>query len=484
MKFKSTLPLLLLMIGLCASSVRSQITYPRGSMTSPTTVAALPATGNSNLLYDVRDGNPDCSTGGGSTRIVCHWTGAAYEKVAAGSVLAASNFVSGLTSTATAAGTTTLTVASKYFQVFTGSTTQTVTLPVVTTLPQVGFSFAILNDSSGALTVNSSGGNLVQTVAAGARVTVTCKLLTGTTAASWDVAYLPATFGISNSAGANVVPKSDGTNLVAGRATDAGSGDQYLIEVDTGSFDVTTTGATSGFSVGGSTATITAATAINLDSKGGVTTIGDVGGTGNSTKITIDDGTQEVSVSSGVPFITLGNGRVTSGGGFWLGQLGKDIASTGVPAASVFVGNAANNSSQITGTFTRDNVTTLQDITQTLIGRAASVDVSSSPAASIGATNIQVNGGIAPSGLYRLTYHLQVSVAGTSGTCTTTIGWTDTAARTSVSGAITFGTLAAAVTGSLIIKADGATQITYLTTVTAAVGSPEYTLRISLERLQ
>lgn len=99
------------------------------------------------------------------------------------------NFISGLASTATAAGTTTLTVASKRVQVFTGSATQTITLPVVTTLLQVGFSFDIQNDSTGALTVNSSGGNLVQTMAPGTRATFTCKLLTGTDAASWNVTY-------------------------------------------------------------------------------------------------------------------------------------------------------------------------------------------------------------------------------------------------------------------------------------------------------
>lgn len=135
----------------------------------------------------------------------------------------ASNVSPGLLSTATAAGTTVLTVASKGIQVFTGSTTQTVTLPVVTTLPQIGFGFVVQNDSSGAVTVNSSGGNAVQVMAAGTRATFTCKLLTGTTAASWNVSYLPATFGVTNSAGANVVPKSDGTNLVASQITDDGT---------------------------------------------------------------------------------------------------------------------------------------------------------------------------------------------------------------------------------------------------------------------
>lgn len=72
-------------------------------------------------------------------------------------------------STATAAGTTTLSVSSATLgakmQRFSGSTTQTCVLPVVTTLAN-GFEFVIVNDSTGAVTVNSSGGNTVTTLAA------------------------------------------------------------------------------------------------------------------------------------------------------------------------------------------------------------------------------------------------------------------------------------------------------------------------------
>lgn len=99
----------------------------------------------------------------------------------------------GYTTTATAAGTTTLTVASTTNQYFTGVTTQTVTLPVVTTLPALGFPFRIVNLSSGTVTVNSSGGNLVATVTANQQVDLTCILLTGTAAASWNVEYSGAT---------------------------------------------------------------------------------------------------------------------------------------------------------------------------------------------------------------------------------------------------------------------------------------------------
>ncbi len=95
----------------------------------------------------------------------------------------------GFSTTATAAGTTTLTVASNMVQVFSGSTTQTVTLPVVSTLPQTGFQFLVINNSTGAVTINSSGGNAVKVLGASTWCLVTCILLTGTTASSWHAAY-------------------------------------------------------------------------------------------------------------------------------------------------------------------------------------------------------------------------------------------------------------------------------------------------------
>ena len=94
----------------------------------------------------------------------------------------------GFTSTVTAAGTTTLTNTSTHFQLFTGSTTQTVVLPVTSTL-QTGWAFTICNNSSGTVTVNSSGGNLVISVIPGVTVMCTCIGTTLTTAADWEAGY-------------------------------------------------------------------------------------------------------------------------------------------------------------------------------------------------------------------------------------------------------------------------------------------------------
>lgn len=106
--------------------------------------------------------------------------------------------VDGYATTATAAGTTTLTVASKYQQFFTGSTTQTVTMPVASTLV-VGWKIRVRNNSTGIVTVNSSGANAIYAIPAGGDTIFTCILASGTSAASWD--YLDCTVTGSPAAG-------------------------------------------------------------------------------------------------------------------------------------------------------------------------------------------------------------------------------------------------------------------------------------------
>ena len=115
------------------------------------------------------------------------------------------NIKMGYTTTATAAGTTTLTVASNYRQFFTGSTTQTIVLPVTSTLV-TGIAYEIENNSTGTLTVNSSGGNLVGTVPAGVCAHAVCIGTTLTTAADWDWDYISTT--TITGTGANVLATS------------------------------------------------------------------------------------------------------------------------------------------------------------------------------------------------------------------------------------------------------------------------------------
>jgi hypothetical protein len=124
----------------------------------------------------------------------------------------ANNFLPGYATTATAAGTTTLTVASAREQVFTGSTTQNCKLPVTSTLV-LGTSFIINNTSTGTVTIQSSGSNTVTTVLQNATAKVMCILTSGTSAASWLVV---SNSGLLTSGGALGTPSSGTATNITG----------------------------------------------------------------------------------------------------------------------------------------------------------------------------------------------------------------------------------------------------------------------------
>ncbi len=100
----------------------------------------------------------------------------------ANSNLSSNNTISGYL---TQASGSTITAASKRYQYFTGSGGVTTTLPVTSTLTP-GQTYNIVNNSSGTVTVNASGGAAVVVVVAGNWAEVTCILASGTSAASWD----------------------------------------------------------------------------------------------------------------------------------------------------------------------------------------------------------------------------------------------------------------------------------------------------------
>jgi len=103
------------------------------------------------------------------------------------------NFILGYTSTVTAAGTTTLTNTSNNQQLFTGTSTQTVVMPVASTMT-VGTRYVIENNSTGNITVNSSGSNLIATVLPGTSIKITCISTSGTDASSWDYEFVGFNF--------------------------------------------------------------------------------------------------------------------------------------------------------------------------------------------------------------------------------------------------------------------------------------------------
>lgn len=126
------------------------------------------------------------------------------------------NTIAGYQTIVTAAGTTTLTVSSPQDTYFTGSTTQTVVLPVASTLI-LGQQFIIVNNSTGTVTVQSSGANAIQTQQGGTTTTYTCILTSGTTAASWS-----PSLQVSTTTAVNAIARMNGSgDITAAGFTDA-----------------------------------------------------------------------------------------------------------------------------------------------------------------------------------------------------------------------------------------------------------------------
>lgn len=100
------------------------------------------------------------------------------------------NIAFGTTTTATAGGTTVLTVASSAVQNFTGSLSQNLNLPDATTLT-LGAIYYINNNSAGSVVINNNGGTPLYTVARGGATQLT--LITNTTAnGTWQQsAFVP-----------------------------------------------------------------------------------------------------------------------------------------------------------------------------------------------------------------------------------------------------------------------------------------------------
>lgn len=115
------------------------------------------------------------------------------------------NILLGYATTATAGGTTTLTNASVNQQLFTGTSTQTVVMPVASTMT-TGTRYLIENNSTGIVTVQSSGANTIVAIPSGMSVKVTSILNSGTTAASWDYEYIG--FNAITGTGSNVLATS------------------------------------------------------------------------------------------------------------------------------------------------------------------------------------------------------------------------------------------------------------------------------------
>lgn len=99
--------------------------------------------------------------------------------------LSANNLIDGFATTATAGSSTALTVSSAGTQVFTGSANQTVTLPTSSTLVN-GQSFIIQNQSTGTITVLTSGLSQLLTLSANQTAVITCVNTAGSGTAAFN----------------------------------------------------------------------------------------------------------------------------------------------------------------------------------------------------------------------------------------------------------------------------------------------------------
>ena len=193
------------------------VTYPSEKSVN------LDASGNVSALGTIASGTWQGSTVGvayGGTGVTASSGANSVMLRDANQNVAVNNVFLGFNSTVTAAGTTTLTVASAQYQRFTGTTTQTVKLPDATTLSK-GVVFTVDNDSTGSVTVVDNASSTLDTIVGGS-IDHWVLLDNSTTAGTW-VAYslLPSTydFGTSSASFGNATISNavwNGTTIASG----------------------------------------------------------------------------------------------------------------------------------------------------------------------------------------------------------------------------------------------------------------------------
>jgi hypothetical protein len=166
--------------------------------------------------------------GTGSTTLVTAATASSVAARDSNGYLTANGFIPTKTSTAGAAGTTTLTVASSQIQEFTGSTTQNVYLPTTGVL--AGQSWTIINNGTSFIPVfPSSGGGGILSITSTLRMgTFTARIDTPTANADWIYSVLATTSstntvvqrdGFSSITSNNFIATATSTATAAGTTT-------------------------------------------------------------------------------------------------------------------------------------------------------------------------------------------------------------------------------------------------------------------------
>jgi hypothetical protein len=233
----------------------------------------------------------------GSTTLLAPTTSPTFTTPTLG-IASATSVIMGYTSTVTSSTPVVLTSSSTYQQFFTGSTVQSLNLPVTSTMVQ-GQSFYVNNNSSAAINVYTSNGTtLVTTINGNSSVYLTClDTSAGNTnvVASWDVDFT----GDTNTTGSGSVVLSTSPTFSTG--FDAGS---TFTALQTPTTLTLGSGATS-FTLGGTPTTSLNATIFGNATASSVTktlNIGTGGASGSITNILIGS-----SVSGATGTTTLNN---------------------------------------------------------------------------------------------------------------------------------------------------------------------------------
>lgn len=229
---------------------------PSGNITG--TAANITGTTNATLTTLSSLSLPQSQLSG----VVSAPTASTVVKFDANKNLSGNAFIPGFTTTATAAGTTVLTVASTQTQYFTGVTTQTVTLP--TTSLVAGAQYLIENKSTGIVTVQSSGANTIVTLSANTGALFTALVATPTTAANWDFEMTPT---ITGSSSGNIWTSTGATSAPTWQAPSGTSPTGSYAQAFFGSASSWSTSATSyadPTNSGGSTLTVRKSSGITL----------------------------------------------------------------------------------------------------------------------------------------------------------------------------------------------------------------------------
>lgn len=179
-------------------------------------------------------------------------------------------------------------------------------------------------------------------------------------------------------------------------------------------------------------------TAINIDSQGGTTIIGDANDEVNNTTVKVDDSTQKVLVNGtldigGASILLNGSTAifltdVSFGGGVEpTTAASAQIGSANKPFSSNFIGNAANHSNQVTSLATANRVNPMPDADGTvLIDTLFNLSKTITPGGTTGAQTINKYSGSVNFAAAATSLVVTNSLISASSVITCTIGTNDT----------------------------------------------------------